>query len=109
MPNDFIRIALTRLRLGSHHLNIERGRWHNIEYIDRKCCMCNDIEDEFHFVLICPRFHEIRKKYLPYDLYNNPSMFKFIKFLNSNDQLKIRKLGIFLHYAFKIYEAAELF
>ena len=71
--------------------------------------MCNDIEDEFHFVLICPRFDEIRKKYLPYDLYNNPSMFKFIKFLNSNDQLKIRKLGIFLHNAFKIYEAAELF
>ena len=109
MPNDFIRIALSRLRLGSHHLNIERGRWHKIEFLDRKCCMCNDIEDEFHFVLICPRFHEFRKKYLPYDLYNNPSMYKFIKFLNSNDLLKIRKLGIFLHNAFKTYEAAELF
>ena len=30
MPNDLVRIALSRLRLGSHHLNIERGRWHNI-------------------------------------------------------------------------------
>ena len=95
MPNDYIRIALSRLRLGSHHLNVEKGRWHKIEYRDRKCCVCNDIEDEFHFVLICERFHELRKKYLPKDLYINPSMYKFIQFFNSNDQLKLLKLGIF--------------
>ena len=109
MPNDFIRIALTRLRLGSHHLNVERGRWHKIEYRNRMCCICNDIEDEFHFILICERFHELRKIYLPKNLYINPSMYKFIQFFVINDLSKIRKLGIFLHKAFKMYEADELF
>ena len=66
--NDFIRIAITKLRLGSHHLNIERGRWNNTLLADRKCTICNDIEDEFHFDVICTQFYDLRKKYLPKSL-----------------------------------------
>ena len=45
LPNNFIRIAITKLRLGSHYFLIERGRWKNLELIDRQCITCDDIED----------------------------------------------------------------
>lgn len=108
LPNNYIRISLTRLRLGSHHLNVERGRWNKIDYADRKCNLCNDIEDEFHFVVCCPKYIDLRKKYLPKQLYLNPRMHKFILFLNSNDILQMKKLGIFLHHALKKYGSEEI-
>ena len=48
------RIVLSRLRLSSHRLEIETGRWHKPEKIprsERKCQLCNTLEDVFHFYL----------------------------------------------------------
>ena len=49
------RKAMTRLRLSSHKLMIEGGRWLNILPKDRLCTLCNKLEDEFH--VIC-EFHD---------------------------------------------------
>ena len=40
----------------AHNLAIERGRHQNVERRLRKCIYCdvNEIEDEFHFVIVCP-------------------------------------------------------
>ena len=46
------RKALCRLRLSSNRLFIERGRWKSIPRVDRKCTFCNEIEDEYHVMLI---------------------------------------------------------
>ena len=107
-PNNFIRIAISKLRLGSHHLNIERGRWNNTVLPDRKCTLCNDIEDEFHFVVICVKFYDLRTKYLPKSLYINPSMYKFLNFLNTKNESQLKKLGLFLHFAFNRYTHTEV-
>ena len=50
-----LRITLSNQRLAFHDLCIETGRHNNIDRSDRKCFTCNnnDIEDEYHFVLIC--------------------------------------------------------
>ena len=109
MPNNFIRIAITKLRLGSHYFMIERGRWKNLEYIDRLCIECNDIEDEFHVIMCCKKYADLRKKYLPTYLYEKPSMSKFLDFLNCNSAAKLKKLGLFLHFVFILYEQNELF
>ena len=45
---------MTRLRLSSHKLMIERGRWLNILPKDRLCTLCNKLEDEFHVICECP-------------------------------------------------------
>ena len=62
------RIAMSRFRLSSHHLKIETGRYkqERIERSMRKCQLCNhqDVEDEYHFLLICPVFSDIRKNIL---------------------------------------------
>ena len=58
---DFVRekkygIALTKFRMSSHDLSIERGRFENTEKINRLCIFCNlnIVENEYHFLLVCP-------------------------------------------------------
>ena len=108
LPNNFVRIAITRLRLGSHHLNIERGRWTNTVLAQRKCTLCDDLEDEYHFVVTCVKFQYLRIKYLPKHLYTNPSMYKFLNFVNTENKSQLRKLGLFLHHAFIKYTNDEV-
>ena len=50
------RIAMTKLRVASHRLEIEEGRWakpNRVPVDERKCRHCNTLEDEFHFLLEC--------------------------------------------------------
>ena len=35
-----------------------------VHFTDRKCRQCNRIEDEYHCLAKCPRFQQIRQKYL---------------------------------------------
>ena len=61
------RYALTRLRTSSHRLAIETGRWtkpHSTPRFERKCQLCNTLEDEFHFMLECPLYRDVRVKYI---------------------------------------------
>ena len=109
LQNDFIRVAITKLRLGSHNLFIERGRWNNTNYLDRKCLQCNDIEDEYHFVIICPKFLDLRTKYIPKSYYTKPSMYKFLNLINNNNEKLLKNLGLFLHHAFNRYTVEEVF
>lgn len=52
-------------RMSSHNLAIESGRHTNVTKENRLCKLCcADIEDEFHFVLKCPQYRELRLKYI---------------------------------------------
>ena len=63
------RITLTKLRLSNHKFAIETGR-----YIrpykkpeERICPICKkDIEDEIHFLTLCPAYQEKRKNLFEY-------------------------------------------
>ena len=59
------KLALTRFRTSSHSLFIETGRYENIPQEQRICqsCNMNKIENEFHFLLVCPKYRELRQKY----------------------------------------------
>ena len=50
------RVSLSRFRCSSHDLLIETGRYSNISRDDRICKLCNlnSIENEYHFLLVCP-------------------------------------------------------
>ena len=58
--NETHRKIITRFRLSSHNLNVEYGRYRNELRSNRICTLCNlnDIEDEFHFILKCPKYNE---------------------------------------------------
>ena len=45
---------------------LEEGRFHNIERHIRlgQFCNMNMVEDEFHFVFVCPAFRDLQKRYI---------------------------------------------
>jgi len=57
------RIAFTRLRLSSHRLRIETGRWARIPREER-LCVCGEQQTESHVLLQCERNIETRETYL---------------------------------------------
>ena len=98
------RIALSRLRCSSHSLMIEAGRWQNIDRENRLCILCDDkdIEDEFHFVLICNFFTTLRTKYLPLWVYVNPTQQKLYSLLNTSDSTILAGLAAFVYHALNL-------
>ena len=97
--------SLSRLRVSSHRLEIEAGRWvrpHSIPVNDRKCLLCQVLEDEFHFVLECQMYTELRRKYIPRYYYSRPSMSKFVELINTTNTKYLKNLGLFIYHAFKI-------
>ena len=60
------RVAITKLRVSSHWLETEAGRWarpNRTPINERKCRYCNKREDEFHF-LDCIQHVDLRKQYI---------------------------------------------
>jgi len=57
------RIAITRIRTGSHHLKIETGRWARIPTENRKCHCQTGIQDEEHVLLKCPLSKDLRQTF----------------------------------------------
>ena len=61
------RKNLIGLRLSSHRLEVEAGRWakpDKISYENRKCKNCDVLEDEFHFVMECSFNCDLRRRYI---------------------------------------------
>ena len=93
------RISLTRLRLSSHNVEIDTGRYRNKDRSNRVCILCslNNIEFEYHFLLCCTPFTDIRKTYLLST--SRPSMNMFIKFMSSRSKRKIISVAKYCHNA----------
>ena len=87
------RYAFTRLRVASHRLEIETGRWHTPDRTpieERKCLFCNCLEDEFHFVLECQLYQDLRNEYIKKYFWNRPNIPKFIELLQSENKKTIK-------------------
>ena len=65
--NFKLRNVISKLRLSSHDLEIERGRYQKpkLTPAQRLCKLCNlgYIEDEIHMLLFCPLYKEERNNY----------------------------------------------
>ena len=82
---DRYRIALSSFRCSAHKLLIEEGRYRNIERNLRTCicqfCNLNVIENEYHFLMVCSAYRNLRNSILPRYYCSWPSKSKFIKLL----------------------------
>ena len=97
LPHN-IRTFLTRIRVSSHTLRVHTGRYSRIDRNERYCLYCDlhDIEDEYHFVVICPLYTDLRKQYLRKYYYVRPSMLKFIEMLMSENKNELFNLSRFI-------------
>ena len=80
------RIALTRLRCSAHRLHIEVERFRNIERNERFCNKYNmqAIENEYHFLMVCPFYRDIRREVLPRYYCVWPTQHKFINLMTTD-------------------------
>ena len=103
---DFIteknyKFALTQFRLSSHDLAIERGRYENLNRNERICKFCNSnsVETEYHFLLVCPFYRELRQKYLKPYYCHWPTINKFDDLMGKNNKKTILNVAKFVHNA----------
>ena len=59
------KVSLSRFRLSSHNLMIETCLYNGMPRDERLYNFCNmrKVEDEYHFLLVCPKYTELRRKY----------------------------------------------
>ena len=100
------RNCITKLRLSSHHLEIELGRYDGTPKQLRKCRLCslNAIESEFHFLLVCPCYSIIRRKYFSTYYCHWPTLQKFKSVMSLNNTKHLIQLSKFIIDATKIRE-----
>lgn len=106
---DFIsekkyRIALSQFRLSSHELEIERGRYTNVGRDDRICLFCNrnQIENEYHFLLTCPFYTELRKTYLKRYYYQWPTLNKFDNLMSTSNRTIVINLAKHVYFSSRL-------
>ena len=94
---DYQRESFSRLRLMSHSLRIETGRWSRTPRQDRVCvCDGIQVQTERHVLLECPLSEHLRGRY------------SMLQFVNINDLLNedvyVRELCSFIFDVFEIFK-----
>ena len=97
--NDFgLRKTITKFRGSDHTLEIEVGRHKKLEVTERICKICNkDVETELHFLKSCPKYSELRNRYL-----NVLNAHNLIDVLQCDDKSTSFNVANFLQKAMKI-------
>ena len=107
--NSKHQIALTRLRLSAHQLEIEAGRWgrhSDISAENRLCTLChlegdNSVEDEVHFLVRCPVYQKLRENLLPQLVLLDRNMTDEQKFVEIMTNFEVKNIARFVYLAFE--------
>ena len=89
------RNLIVKFRLGLIELKVNK----RYENTNQTCSFCSRIEDGDHFVLHCPKYDDLRKKFIE-KYYDESCLDAFSIFRNRNFEA-IRSLGLYLYYALK--------
>ena len=60
------------------------------------------LEDEFHFILECPLYYDLRQLLIYKYYWKHPNMIKFIDSLKSGNENTLRKLATCIHRGFEL-------
>ena len=60
-----------------------------------------DIEDEYHFVCVCPAYSDLRYKHIEIYYYNPRSMYNFCNLLQTREKNHLVNFAKFLYEAFE--------
>ena len=101
-------MPLCKLRTTNHRLPVELFSW-DVLYKPRSCRICtlcdlNDIGDEYHYVMICPAFRDLREIYIPKYYKNRPSVLKFTLLMSSDKKKVIFNLAKFAKVILELFQ-----
>ena len=99
-----LRRALTKLRCNAHNFKVQAIRKdRNVNALDVSCSFCSIApEDEYHVLLVCSKYWDVREKYLPEYFLNPPTRCKFQLLLTTTDSSLLFKLSLLCYNIFRI-------
>ena len=108
--NYIYKPYICKMRISAHNLNIETGRFYNLDRHERVCSMCNlnVVEEEYRFILQCEKYIDVqfvRRRYLKKYYWQMPPCFKLIQLLSVRNIKELSNLGKYLLPAEKIHNA----
>ena len=96
------RNALTRFRLGISPLRPHRLRHaQNVSVNNLKCPFYSVEESEVHFVFICPKYTDLREKYIPAKFYRHPSSFRLALLLANENHVTVNNVATYVYKALR--------
>jgi len=101
------RQIYAKFRCSNHMLEIEEGRKYGILMEHRICKLCEVqgktvIEDEYHLLLKCNAYSDLRKNYTHLSDMENPTYADFIRIMSSEDERVIKDTASYLWNAFSL-------
>ena len=104
LDSFFLRRELSKFRISNHNLMIEEGRQKGIPRELRMCKSCDlgCVEDEYHFVIICPAYKNLRKKFIPNKFLKFTSILIFKNLMASRDPETNKGLALYIKVAMKL-------
>lgn len=104
LPTQMCKLFMA-FRTRNHRLPVETGRWTGVSYRERLCIYCgHDVGDEYHMLLICPKFKDERIQYIKSYYYRYPNTLKFQELMNSRNKCQLVQLCQFIQ---RIMEIAK--
>ena len=102
------RAGLAKLRCSSHDLRIEKGRHKSEPVAERVCRLCfkadeqHVLEDEYHFLMCCPQYADLREKYLPDWVQQSNTYANFLLLLSNEEEEILKSLASYIYQANKL-------
>ena len=111
--SKYQRSLYAQFRIGILPLEIEVGRFHNIELNLRLCKLCNldVVEDEIHFLCDCPKYSEYRNTLFQIAIISLPtfmntdSLDKFVYLIANHERAVID----FVYKAFRLRQGCIIY
>ena len=99
ITNDKLLKELAAFRLSAHNFDIELGRHSNVPRENRLCRLCpmQIVESEYHYLLVCPLYGDIRRQFLTKTAWS--SVAKFLNIMSAQTNSFLKKLSKFIHAA----------
>ena len=116
MDNDLcfaLTLGLSTIYIMFQPLALSPGSWvklRSLPYDERLCNLCQrqDLEDEYHLVLICPVYIELKNNIIKKNYFGRPNMDKFMQLVTTNNKCILKKLAMYLHHAFILRKTLAL-
>ena len=92
-------IPIVKFRTGNHYFPVEVARWdRDAPPSKRKCRLCenNDVGDEYHYLLTCSFFADLRRQYIQKYYFTRPNILKYKELLSLTSPRKLVKLSSFI-------------
>ena len=93
--------------LGRNQLAVNRlkGRVHRQDRLCKYCIQLNKnhVEDEFHFVMNCPLYRELRSTYLM-EISNNVDLHLYRSIMSTTQEALVKRLSVFSFHSFKLHK-----